>query len=68
MFIKCFFNCKIFLKKNQKKVDIVTQMSYNNNVKEVYFFGFNVTQMDTKIKSFYEEGKNETKRSIKNIK
>lgn len=43
-------------------------MSYNNSVKEVYFFGFNVTQMDTKIKSFYEEGKNETKRSIKNIK
>lgn len=68
MFIKCFFNCKIFLKKNQKKVDIVTQMSYNNSVKEVYFFGFNVTQMDTRIKSFYEEGKNETKRSIKNIK
>ena len=62
------FHCKIFFKKNQKKVDIVTQMCYNNSVKEVYFFGFNVTQMDTKIKSFYEEGKNETKRSIKNIK
>ena len=50
------FYCKIFFKKNQKKVDIVTQMSYNNSVKEVYFFGSNVTQMDTKIKKVLKGG------------
>ena len=50
------FHCKIFFKKNQKKVDIVTQMGYNNSVKEVYFFGFNVIQMDTKIKKVLKGG------------